>query len=69
MMYQTKEMLCLLYHEARKNVLSGRYPFTQDECDNLAGLQILITAKEQELELRVAEPVEDSPEYFRYAHH
>jgi len=58
-------MLSLLYHEARKNVLSGRYPFTQDECDNLAGLQILITAKE---EVRMAEPVEDSPEYFRYVH-
>jgi len=61
-------MLCLLYHEARKNVLSGRYPFTQAECDTLAGLQILITAIEQ-VDVRVAEPIEISPEYFRSVHH
>jgi len=62
-------MLCLLYHEAKKNVLSGRYPFTQAECDNLAGLHVLITVKEQQHEGRVADPVEDSPEYFRSVHH
>jgi len=61
-------MLCLLYHEAKKNVLLGRYPFTQAECDNLAGLQILITAQEQQ-GMPVADPVEASPEYFRYVHH
>jgi len=61
-------MLCLLYHEAKKNVLSGRYPFTQAECDSLAGLQILITALEQQ-DVRVAEPIEITAEYFRSLHH
>ena len=58
-------MLCLVYHEAKKNVLSGRYPLTLDECDNLAGLQVLITDKEQQQATSVLEPLEDSLEYFR----
>ena len=62
-------MLCLLYHEAKKNVLSGRYPFTQDECDSLAGIQILITDIEQRRETRLAmEPLEDSLESVSYTH-
>lgn len=61
----TLEMLCLVYHEAKKNVLSGRYPLTLDECDNLAGLQVLITDKEQQQATSVLEPLEDSLEYFR----
>ena len=62
-------MLSLLYHEAKKNVLSGRYPFTQDECDNLAGIQIYITDKEQQEATEVMDPLEDSLEYFRSVHH
>jgi len=64
-------MVRLLYHEARKKVLSGRYPFTQDECDSLAGIQILITEKEQQQETTslVTDPFEDSLEYFRSVRH
>ena len=66
-----KEMLCLLYHEAKKNVLTGRYPLTQDECDDLAGLEVLITEEEQrEQEHRepasVIDPIQQSLDYFRF---
>jgi len=66
---QTLEMLDLLYHEAKKNVLSGRYPFTQDECDYLAGIQVLILDKDQQQATTVTEPFEDSLEYFRCVHY
>jgi len=65
-------MLCLLYHEAKKNVLAGRYPFTQDDCDLLAGIQALITDLQQQQDTRpeeVLEPIDSSLEYFRSAHH
>jgi len=62
-------MVCLLYHEAKKKVLSGRYPFSQDECDSLGAIQFLITDLEQQREQRPAtEPFGDSPEYFRLLH-
>jgi len=61
-------MLCLLYHEAKKNVLTGRYPFTQDECDALAGLQALVTDLQQQQDPEL-EPIDNSPEYFRSVHH
>ena len=61
-------MLCLLYHEAKKNVLAGRYPFTQDECDTLAGIQVLISDQQQQQDTRpdeTLEPIGNSLEYFR----
>ena len=64
-------MLCLLYHEAKRNILSGRYPFTQAECDMLAGIQALITDMQQQQHQHDAgtdelmEPIGNSLDYFR----
>lgn len=39
-------MLELLYHEAKSNILNGHYPLSQDECDDRAALQAIITERE-----------------------
>lgn len=41
-------MLHLLYHEAKKNVLSGRYPVPKELSFELAGIQAVIKQKESE---------------------
>jgi hypothetical protein len=43
---QKQPLLSLLYNEAKKNILSGRYPISQKDCDKLAGLQAVISEKE-----------------------
>ncbi|XP_067680211.1 putative FERM domain-containing protein FRMD8P1 isoform X2 [Haliotis asinina] len=37
-----EEILCLLYHEAKFNVIEGRYPLHPEDYHTLAGLQALI---------------------------
>jgi hypothetical protein len=43
-----QKMLELLYHEAKRNVLMGRYPLSQSACDHLAGIQSLIQQESAE---------------------
>ncbi|XP_041352332.1 putative FERM domain-containing protein FRMD8P1 isoform X4 [Gigantopelta aegis] len=42
MQIQHEEMLCLLYHEAKYNVVEGRYAMFTEDYHQLAGLQALI---------------------------
>jgi len=44
-------MMKLLYFEAKDNILRGRYPVSQEDCDRMAGLQAVITQKESTEEL------------------
>ena len=39
---QHEEILCLLYHEAKYNVIEGRYAMYLEDYHQLAGLQALI---------------------------
>ena len=43
------DLLRLLYNEAKKNVLMGRYPLLQSECDTLGGIQAYIMQKERDV--------------------
>jgi FERM central domain len=39
-------MLRLIYSEAKKNILTGRYPISKEQCLELAGIQAVINEKE-----------------------
>lgn len=43
-------LLRYLYSEAKKNILVGRYPLSQEQCDLQAGIQAVITKKEKKEE-------------------
>jgi len=58
------EMSRLLYSEAKKNVLMGRYPLSRDDCDRLAGIQAVIMKKEgSEITTETFRYVDSSPNY------
>lgn len=51
--------LNLLYHEAKFNVIEGRYVVQPDEYDQLAGIQALI-------HLEHYDPERHTPEHYKY---
>ena len=52
------EILRLLYHEAKENVVDGRYPLEPAQYDMLAGLQALINHRQYDDNIHV-------PKYYR----
>ena len=62
-------MLRLLYHEAKSNLLNGRYPVDEQEYYTRGTLSAVITYKELQASNNPSETVESdfgSPAYFKY---
>ncbi|XP_019853342.1 PREDICTED: FERM domain-containing protein 8-like isoform X2 [Amphimedon queenslandica] len=61
----SKEVITLLYHEARLNVISGRYPLSKEELIELASIQCAIENKEYNKEQHTPQSFKSSlSQYF-----
>ena len=58
-------MLKLLYCEAKDNILRGRYPVSQDDCDKVAALQAFINLRERRDDEKPLEVEFGSAAYFK----